>query len=946
MRHGAALAWLLITLLGAAGAARAATLVSVGIQDRDYLVVHVLDGEVEHDEGVGENVIRYTPVLATGAAADAANWTVKSTDDATYGTAGLHPQQVHRKTKLSGHAQMEWQSSDFRYEYTYQHWLFLRLPSPLEQGSSYALEIAAATNLDVTSAQVTFDVYASRSAAVHVNLVGYAPDAPHKAADLYQWMGDGGARDYASFVGNTVWLWEVNAGQAYAVGSVSLHRAGAADFFYNNTDLTRSPVWAIDFSGFSTPGTYRLVVEGVGCSEDFVLAADVYREPLRVTLRGFYYMRVGQADTGINPPPRVPLYLPGVSPANTTVYLTTMHPFHAQWGSFTGGDAWDAPNAWAPYVQGGNPTNDDAWGGHADAADWDRHLGHVSIVYDLLLPYILSGGAIDDDGAGIPESGNGIPDLLDTAAFEVDFWLRLRDGAGYAHGLTNPNGSNVLYQAGATAMAAWANAANAAMLADAYRLAGQAALMGTYRDAATAAYTHADGLADPMLDETQDVGYTTVRGRDLKMTAAAYLYNVTGDQSYEAVVSGESVCTSTTAEIANGNRDQTWATAGYLMTPQAVHFPALQANMRASILNEAKELEADLIETRASRRATDDRQAYFRTSQNVQRSLIAHAATTSAADRDLFRKAMALEADWGLGRNPLNMIEMSCAFTALAAKRCVEFMYTSGRDDGVPGIHPGHTPYCNLDDWSPGMVMGTPSRLYENSYPGSFRANWPIGEGWFNSPWVWAHSEFTPQQSMRGKTALYGYLLALAGSAPVPDPTLSVNRAGGGEGTVTSAPAGIDCGATCLASFAPDTAITLTATPAGGSTFGGWSGPCTGTGSCALTLSAATAVTATFDLAGCTADPQCDDDDPCTTDACDLGPHVCTHTPIPGCGADGGPQPGDEPAADGAPASGDPGPGARGRTLVAAGCGCASGGAAQGLAWIGAVLLVYPRRRR
>ena len=49
-----------------------------------------------------------------------------------------------------------------------------------------------------------------------------------------------------------------------------------------------------------------------------------------------------------------------------------------------------------------------------------------------------------------------------------------------------------------------------------------------YRDAAIAAYNDANGLADPMLDETQDVGDTTVRGRDLKMTAAAFLYNVTG----------------------------------------------------------------------------------------------------------------------------------------------------------------------------------------------------------------------------------------------------------------------------------------------------------------------------------------------------------------------------------------------------------------------------------
>ncbi len=89
----------------------------------------------------------------------------------------------------------------------------------------------------------------------------------------------------------------------------------------------------------------------------------------------------------------------------------------------------------------------------------------------------MTDGAISDDDTGITESGNGIPDIIDEARNEVDFWLRLRDGAGYSHGLTNPNSSNELFQAGPTAIAAWANAANAAMLADAFRVAGLTSLM-------------------------------------------------------------------------------------------------------------------------------------------------------------------------------------------------------------------------------------------------------------------------------------------------------------------------------------------------------------------------------------------------------------------------------------------------------------------------------------
>src|SRR5439155_992377 len=54
--------------------------------------------------------------------------------------------------------------------------------------------------------------------------------------------------------------------------------------------------------------------------------------------------------------------------------------------------------------------------------------------------------------------------------------------------------------------------------------------------------------------------------------------------------------------------------------------------------------------------------------------------------------------------------------------------------------------------------------------------------------------------------------------------TLTVTNAGAGIGTVTSAPAGISCGTTCAAEFPNGTAVTLTAAPAAGSAFNGWSG--------------------------------------------------------------------------------------------------------------------------
>jgi IPT/TIG domain/Divergent InlB B-repeat domain len=75
--------------------------------------------------------------------------------------------------------------------------------------------------------------------------------------------------------------------------------------------------------------------------------------------------------------------------------------------------------------------------------------------------------------------------------------------------------------------------------------------------------------------------------------------------------------------------------------------------------------------------------------------------------------------------------------------------------------------------------------------------------------------------------------------------SLTVTKAGTGAGTVTSSPSGVACGSSCQSYFASGTAVSLTATPGSGASFGGWSGDADCVDG-SVTLSANRSCTATF----------------------------------------------------------------------------------------------------
>ena len=743
--------------------------------DAQTIALHIYDGRVERlDAGEGEHpfsgheskgqdkIYRYTPPLNVDGLSPEM-FTITSADDDNY-AEGVRPTEVSRKSKVSGVA-WGWPEG----VPTMEHWLYLKLPEPVKSiDETYTLVFGDGVSVDAESIELRMDAE-TPTEAIHVNLVGYDAMAPVKSADLYFWQGDGGGVDYSDLEGKSVWLYE-DVQHSRQLGAV-IAKGQPRQREFGGWDLTGSDVWTIDLSEITEPGKYQLAIEGVGFSRPFEIRENAAREPFRQSVIGFYYMRVGEPMDAAGhatfdenfPPPRQPLYVPEGSDADTpadpegyTVYLTSMGPDHEDWRTL-GGDGWDNKD-WSQWKLDGEPTNPNAYGGYSDAADWDRRLPSISIPFQLMLPYTLLGDAVGDDDLDIRESGNGSPDLLDSAAWAVDYWRRLRgpDG-GYSYGVNNPTPEeNVAYQAATAPYMAHANAAMSAMLADAYRLAGDDERMNDYLATAKEAYA-IGGDAD--LDKRHDVGNGAMTGRDLKATAAVYLYKLTGERDYEDTFADLVRTGGDIMQTGEGSESNVlWAYAGYVTAAaegeREIHHTELLSKMKADVVADADRKHLEPSRERPSRRSADTGAGWFQSIIEVGPLMLAHYETKEQKYLD----ALLLESDYSLGRNPLNRVLMTG--DPFFSDRHIAEAYTTGRNDGFPGVHPGQTPYMNEAPWG-GDFMSNPRWMSEKGYPawGTVeQPNWPQGEALWNNWYNFSNNEFTPQQSMAGKTAMYAYI--------------------------------------------------------------------------------------------------------------------------------------------------------------------------------------------
>jgi len=175
----------------------------------------------------------------------------------------------------------------------------------------------------------------------------------------------------------------------------------------------------------------------------------------------------------------------------------------------------------------------------------------------------------------------------------------------------------------------------------------------------------------------------------------------------------------------------------------------------------------------------------------------------------------------------------------------------SGHVTGTEGINCPGVCWKDMEDFFD--VVYQPATLTASADPGSIFAGW-------GGACLFVRTNATCEiprfyDATRTAIARFERLSILRPS------TLTVSVAGTGTGTVTGP--GITCRGDCAQGYVNDAAVTLSATPAAGSTFAGWSGACSDSSpTCSLTMSGGKSVTATF-----TADPPASGGDPAPVSA-------------------------------------------------------------------------------
>ena len=376
------------------------------------------------------------------------------------------------------------------------HYAYLRLRDPLKEKVEYVLK-----NSLGESVKFHFDENINICGAIKVNQVGYSPSAGEKYAYVGLWLGTMGTLDLSHLEKTFFFLRDEKTGTNVYRGLLTKR---VPDVQYNGgAFFTGEDVYQADFSRFNQVGTYHVYIPGMGRSYPFEIGENPIGEAFYIHAKGLYHKRCGIAKES-------PYTEWHMGECHTKTYKSNFPPNDGHYnkakenqkrdyGFFDeNGDSVSVGHFTLIKENQTDEVVEGVCGGWHDAADYDRRPYHYEVVNALLSIYLMHPENFPDGQLNIPESGNGIPDILDEALWGMEVWRKaqLDSGAvgGWIEATSHPKEWNAsideqhYYLSAATMESSVQYAAHASMLALALKRANQQELSDLYLDSAVKAY--------------------------------------------------------------------------------------------------------------------------------------------------------------------------------------------------------------------------------------------------------------------------------------------------------------------------------------------------------------------------------------------------------------------------------------------------------------------------
>ena len=305
--------------------------------------------------------------------------------------------------------------------------LYLELDGPVPEGAAVVVENPDGT---LWKPATRFEASAGAlrlSPVIHVNQVGYVPAFP-KTAMVGYYLGSLGELDLSAL--RVFRLVEAGTGRVAFEGALAARR----DHGFPYAVAPYQRVLEADFSGFRTPGEFRLVVPGLGASYPFWVHDGVAAAFARTYALGLYHQRCG-AENALPftrfvhaPCHTAPAEVPTMAFRQVQRELTGETRNARENPRHTAPPLRDVSSCLYPFIRSGRV---DVAGGHHDAGDYSKYtINSARLIHDLVFAADAFPGAGDLDNLGLPESGDGKSDLLQIARWETDFLVKMQDADG------------------------------------------------------------------------------------------------------------------------------------------------------------------------------------------------------------------------------------------------------------------------------------------------------------------------------------------------------------------------------------------------------------------------------------------------------------------------------------------------------------------------------------